>query len=85
MSICIHEDRCIGCGRGTEACPGNLILLQDGPSGRKARAQGLSRPRATSVTRSGPASLGYTMPVAAAFGASVLPAASAPTTSATRS
>ena len=37
MSIRIHEDRCIGCGRCTEACPGNLILLQDGPSGRKAK------------------------------------------------
>ncbi|WP_337437308.1 ferredoxin family protein, partial [Mitsuokella jalaludinii] len=37
MSIRINEDRCIGCGRCTEACPGNLILLQDGAAGRKAK------------------------------------------------
>ena len=27
MSIRIHEERCIGCGRCTEACPGNLLFL----------------------------------------------------------
>lgn len=25
MSIRIHEERCIGCGRCLEACPGNLL------------------------------------------------------------
>ena len=37
MSIRIHEDRCIGCGRCTEACPGNLLLMQETDAGRKAK------------------------------------------------
>lgn len=32
MSIRIHEERCIGCGRCTEACPGNLLRLS--PNGK---------------------------------------------------
>lgn len=30
MSIQINSAKCIGCGRCTEACPGNLLFLQDG-------------------------------------------------------
>ena len=30
MSIKIHTAKCIGCGACTEACPGSLLLLQDG-------------------------------------------------------
>ena len=37
MSIRVHEDRCIGCGRCTEACPGNLLLMQGTDAGRKAK------------------------------------------------
>ena len=37
MSIRIHEDRCIGCGRCTEACPGNLLLMQETDAGCKAK------------------------------------------------
>lgn len=37
MSIRVHEDRCIGCGRCTEACPGNLLLMEGTDAGRKAK------------------------------------------------
>ncbi|WP_303298190.1 4Fe-4S dicluster domain-containing protein [Mitsuokella multacida] len=37
MSIRVHEDCCIGCGRCTEACPGNLLLMQGTDAGRKAK------------------------------------------------
>lgn len=30
MSIRIHKESCIGCGRCIEACPGNLIGLTEG-------------------------------------------------------
>lgn len=36
MSIRIDEARCIGCGRCTEACPGNLLQLRQDTKGRKA-------------------------------------------------
>lgn len=36
MSIRIDEGRCIGCGRCTEACPGNLLLLKQTEAGRRA-------------------------------------------------
>ena len=29
MSIRINTEKCIGCGRGTEICPGTLIDLQE--------------------------------------------------------
>lgn len=32
MSIRIRKDKCVGCGRCTEACPGNLI--RKGPDGK---------------------------------------------------
>lgn len=30
MSIAIKNETCVGCGRCTEVCPGNLIKLRDG-------------------------------------------------------
>ncbi|MDO4617520.1 MAG: ferredoxin family protein [Lachnospiraceae bacterium] len=30
MSIAIKTENCIGCGRCTEVCPGNLIRLREG-------------------------------------------------------
>ena len=30
MSIRIEQDHCIGCGRCTDVCPGNLLFLQAG-------------------------------------------------------
>lgn len=30
MSIRIYEEKCIGCGRCMEVCPGTLIDMQDG-------------------------------------------------------
>ncbi len=30
MSIAIKSEACIGCGRCTEVCPGNLIRIRDG-------------------------------------------------------
>lgn len=30
MSIAINREKCIGCGRCVEACPGNLIRLDGG-------------------------------------------------------
>ncbi len=30
MSIAIKQENCIGCGKCTEVCPGNLIRLRDG-------------------------------------------------------
>lgn len=29
MSISIESEKCIGCGKCTEACPGNLLLLEN--------------------------------------------------------
>ncbi len=28
MSICIDENKCVGCGACVEVCPGNLIVLE---------------------------------------------------------
>ena len=33
----VDEGLCIGCGRCTEACPGNLLLMQETDAGRKAK------------------------------------------------
>ena len=30
MSIAINQHKCAGCGKCVQACPGNLIKLQDG-------------------------------------------------------
>ncbi|MDO4490191.1 MAG: ferredoxin family protein [Lachnospiraceae bacterium] len=30
MSIAINQSKCVGCKRCVEACPGNLIKIQDG-------------------------------------------------------
>ena len=30
MSIRINKDKCIGCGKCTQVCPGTLIALEEG-------------------------------------------------------
>lgn len=30
MSISIEKEKCVGCGRCTEVCPGNLLEISDG-------------------------------------------------------
>lgn len=30
MSIFIEREKCVGCGRCTEVCPGNLLILSEG-------------------------------------------------------
>ncbi len=30
MSIAIHQNKCAGCGKCVQACPGNLIKMKDG-------------------------------------------------------
>ncbi|MBR2216211.1 MAG: 4Fe-4S binding protein [Selenomonadaceae bacterium] len=33
MSIAIEKEKCVGCGRCAEVCPGNLLVLRDGKAG----------------------------------------------------
>ena len=35
MSIRIREDRCVGCGKCQEVCPGTLIQIKDKKSGHE--------------------------------------------------
>lgn len=47
MSVRIREDRCIGCGRCTEVCPGNLIRMlerTDAPVSGKLKSGNASMP-----------------------------------------
>ncbi|MBO7335360.1 MAG: ferredoxin family protein [Lachnospiraceae bacterium] len=33
MSVRINKDKCVGCGRCAEVCPGTLIAVRDGKAG----------------------------------------------------
>ncbi len=38
MSIRIDHEKCIGCGRCTEVCPGNLLYLKDIPGYKRPKS-----------------------------------------------